>query len=392
MTKYLLKWFVKEYEHTEKESVRLACGTLSSVVGILCNLFLFVLKFVIGTVMHVVSITGDAFNNLSDCLTCIVALFGYHMSARPADKEHPFGHGRIEYLISLLAGIVIIVVGLELLRDSINKIIHPQDIVFSMPLFCILAASVFVKVWMAGFYATLGKATDNTIMMASSKDSLSDVFTTSATLVSLVFATMIPSFPIDGIAGVLVAILVMKAGYELARDIIDRLLGKPADGELYQKIREIILSFPETIGVHDVIVHDYGPLHRIGTAHVELDSNMSFMEAHRTVDAAERMLKEKLHIDMTLHMDPVEQDDHEALQYRQVILDLLKEINPAITMHDFQHVHHGEKLILYFDILIPFGVNEAPLAIQKQIDDCLLKRNPDVSAVISFDHNFTEEV
>lgn len=392
MTKYLLKWFVKEYEHTEKESVRLAYGTLSSVMGILCNLFLFALKFVIGTIMHVVSITGDAFNNLSDCLTCIVALFGYHMAARPADKEHPFGHGRIEYLISLLAGVVIVVVGLELFKDSVDKIIHPEEIVFSLPLFVILAASVLVKVWMARFYAALGKATDNTIMLASSKDSLSDVFTTSATLVSLVLATMVPSFPIDGIAGVLVAIVVMKAGYELARDIIDRLLGKPADGELYNKIREIILSFPETIGVHDVILHDYGPLYRIGTAHVELDSKMSFMDAHKTVDHAERLLHEKLHIDMTLHMDPVEQDDHEALQYRQVIIDLLKSINPAITMHDFQHVHHGEKLILYFDILIPFEVKEAPLAIQKQIDECLVKKNPNVSAVISFDHNFAEEI
>lgn len=392
MTKYLLKWFVKEYTHTEKESVRLAYGTLSSVMGILCNLFLFALKFVIGTLMHVVSITGDAFNNLSDCLTCIVALFGYHMSARPADKEHPFGHGRIEYLISFLAGVVIIVVGLELLRDSIDKIFHPEAIVFSLPLFVILAASVLVKVWMSRFYEKLGKATDNTIMLASSKDSISDVFTTSATLVSLVLAAMVPSFPIDGIAGVIVALVVMKAGYELAKDIIDRLLGKPADAELYQKIKEIILSFPETIGVHDVIVHDYGPLNRIGTAHVELDSRMSFMDAHKTVDAAERVLLEKLHIHMTLHMDPVEQDDAEAIAYRQMIVELLKSINPSITMHDFQHVHHGEKLILYFDVLIPFDVKDAPIAIQKKIDACLLEKNPNVSAVISFDHNFTEEI
>ena len=392
MTKYLLKWFVKDYTHTEKESVRLAYGTLSSVIGILCNLFLFALKFVIGTLMHVVSITGDAFNNLSDCLTCIVALFGYHMSARPADKEHPFGQGRIEYLISLLAGVVIIVVGLELLRDSIDKILYPEAIVFSLPLFVILAASVLVKVWMSRFYETLGKATDNTIMLASAKDSISDVFTTSATLVSLVLAAMVPSFPIDGIAGVIVAFVVMKAGYELAKDIIDRLLGKPADAELYQKIKEIILSFPETIGVHDVIVHDYGPLNRIGTAHVELDSRMSFMDAHKTVDAAERVLLEKLHIHMTLHMDPVEQDDAEAIAYRQMIIELLKSINPSITMHDFQHVHHGEKLILYFDVLIPFDVKDAPIAIQKKIDACLLEKNPNVSAVISFDHNFTEDI
>lgn len=392
MTKYLLKWFVKDYTHTEKESVRLAYGTLSSVMGILCNLFLFALKFVIGTLMHVVSITGDAFNNLSDCLTCIVALSGYYMAARPADKEHPFGHGRIEYLVSLLAGIVIIVVGLELLQDSFDRIMHPSVITFSLPLFVILAASVLVKVWMSRFYETLGKATDNTIMLASAKDSISDVFTTSATLVSLVLAAIVPSFPIDGIAGVIVAFVVMKAGYELAKDIIDRLLGKPADAELYQKIKEIILSFPETIGVHDVIVHDYGPLNRIGTAHVELDSRMSFMDAHKTVDAAERALLEKLHIHMTLHMDPVEQDDAEALSYRQLIIELLKSINPSITMHDFQHVHHGEKLILYFDVLIPFDVKDAPIAIQKKIDACLLEKNPNVSAVISFDHNFTEDI
>lgn len=392
MTKYLLKWFVKDYTHTEKESVRLAYGTLSSVMGILCNLFLFALKFVIGSLMHVVAITGDAFNNLSDCLTCIVALSGYHMAARPADKEHPFGHGRIEYLISLLTGIVICVVGFQLLRDSFDKILHPESIVFSLPMFVMLAASVLVKVWMSRFYEKLGKATDNTIMLASAKDSISDVFTTSATLVSLVLATMVPSLPVDGIAGVLVSFAVMKAGYTLAKDIVDRLLGKPADAELYQKIQEVILSFPETIGVHDVIVHDYGPLHRIGTAHVELDSRMSFMEAHQTVDQAERMLFEKLHIQMTLHMDPVEQDDAEAMQYRQVVVDLLKSIHPSLTMHDFQHVHHGEKLILYFDVLIPFDVKEAPISIQNKIDSALKEMNPSVSAVISFDHNFTEEV
>lgn len=392
MTEILLKLFIRNYKDTENEKVRLAYGTLSSITGICCNIFLFALKFTIGSMMNVVAITGDAFNNLSDCITCIVALFGYHMAAKPADREHPFGHGRMEYVVSFMASILICAVGVQLLRDSAEKILHPSEISFSIPMFCILTASVLVKVWMSFFYKKLGTATNNTIMLASSQDSRSDVFTTSATLISLLAALVLPSIPVDGIAGAAVSLLVLKAGYSLAKEIIDRLLGRPADAELFEKIKKIILSNPETIGVHDVIVHDYGPGRMIGTAHVELDSRMSFLDAHNTVDRAERELMDKLHISMTLHMDPVETDDAEAMMYRQKIIDLLKSIDSGISMHDFQHVHHGDHLVLYFDVLIPYGVKEAPVSIQKRVNEYLASEKNSVSAVIAFDHNFTEEL
>lgn len=391
MTELLLKCFIKDYRDTEKESVRLAYGTLSSLAGICCNLFLFALKFIIGTLMNVVSITGDAFNNLSDCITCIVALFGYHMAAKPADREHPFGHGRMEYVVSFMASILICAVGVQLFRDSLDKVLHPSPIMFSFPMFFILAASVLVKVWMSLFYKKLGTATKNTIILTSSQDSINDVITTSATLFSLIAALFLPSVPIDGLAGMAVSVVVLRAGYGLAKEIIDRLLGRPADADLFNSIKKIILSYPETIGVHDVIVHDYGPGRMIGTAHVELDSRMTFLEAHNTVDRAERELSEKLHISMTLHMDPVEQDDPEALQYRQKVVEFLKTVDNRISIHDFQHVHHGKRLVLYFDVLLPYGVSESPVNIQNRIDDYLRSENSLVSAVIAFDHNFTEE-
>ena len=390
MTDFLMRLFVKDTD-MENESTRLKCGTLSSVVGICCNLFLFMLKFLIGTFMCAAAIVGDAFNNLSDCLTCIVALFGYRIAAKPADREHPFGHGRMEYLISLLTSVLILAVGLQLFMEGLGKVLHPTSIVFSLPMFVILAASILVKLWMAVFYRKIGTVSHNMIVLAASKDSISDVFTTSAALVSLVAALFFPSLPVDGVAGMLVSLLVVKAGYELAKDIVDRLLGKPADAKLYKDIKSVILSFPEAIGVHDVIVHDYGPGRLYGTAHVELDSRLSFVRAHEITDEAERRLHEALHVTMTLHMDPVEMDDSEAMHYRQLVEEMLRAMDENISMHDFQHVHKGKKTVLYFDVLLPYKAKQTPEEIERLIQAMLAGHDRDLEVNITFDHDYMEE-
>lgn len=390
MTEWLMNMFVKD-TNMEDERTRMKCGTLSSIVGIFCNLFLFVLKLMIGTLMRAAAIVGDAFNNLSDCLTCFVALFGYRVAAKPADREHPFGHGRMEYLISLLTSVLILVVGVQLFGEGLHKVIHPEPILFSLPMFIILAASILVKMWMARFYKKIGTMVNNMIVLAASKDSISDVFTTSAALLSLAAALFFPNLPIDGIAGMLVSLLVLKAGYELAKDIVDRLLGKPADAELYKEIKDIILGFPEVMGVHDVIVHDYGPGRLYGTAHVELDSKLSFVRAHKITDEAERKLQEQLHVTMTLHMDPVMMDDHEAMHYRQLVEEMLKAVDERISMHDFQHMHKGGKIVLYFDILLPYKFKETPEEITRLVETMLQGHDHNVVVDITFDHAYMEE-
>ena len=390
MTKWLVQKLIPDSDDTKEESVRLAYGTLGSVAGIVCNLFLFALKLTIGMMMHAMAITADALNNLSDCITCIVSLAGYHMAARPADKDHPFGHGRMEYVISFGASILICLVAVELFKSSIASVFHPETITFSLPLFFILLASVLVKVWMAAFYKYLGKATDNTILLASSQDSRSDVLTTSVTLLSILLSLIWKNAPVDGIMGALVSILILKSGFSLAKEIVDRILGRPVDAQLTSRIETMILAHPEALGVHDLIIHDYGPGKKIGSAHVELESSMSFVGAHQLADACEQEIRDQLHVDMTLHTDPVDTEDPQRQHYRQEILDLLKEMNAGITMHDFRIDHDEEKIILIFDLLVPF---ECPLS-QQEITNRInseLKCDPaSLETRITFDHAFTE--
>lgn len=391
MTEWLIRRFVPDSKNIRDERVRLSYGTLSSVVGILCNIFLFILKLLIGILIHSVSIISDGFNNLTDCISCIVTLLGYHLAAKPADKEHPFGHGRMEYVVSFFSAVLIFLVGWELLKQSIQNIISPSFVNFSWSLFVILACSILVKLWMSSFNSKLGKKLDNVSMMAAAQDSRNDVLTTGISLAALVLDLYFPSVPFDGIGGLFVSCIIFKDGFEISKEIISRLLGRPASSELTEKIRTIMLSQPDIIGVHDLIIHDYGPGSQFGSAHAEIDSHKSFAEAHAAADAAERQIERQLHVLMTIHMDPVDAEDPLTEEYQDRVKKALRKINWSLTIHDFRIVRSTSYIRLVFDILEPY---ECPLSkkdilkrIYAEFQDDPLK----VQLSVTIDHPFEEE-
>ena len=391
MTEWLLKHCVKNYQNTDSETVRTAYGTLSSVTGMLCNVFLFAVKFAIGMLTQSISITSDAFNNLSDCMSCLVTLFGYKLAAKPADKEHPFGHGRMEYVVSFIVAIIIFIVGYELFSSSIDKIIHPQSVIFSWPLFIILAASILVKLWMSLFNKTLGRKINNIGMIATAQDSRNDVIATAVTLLALFLSKFVPSIPVDGIAGLIVSGFIFYSGYGISKDIIGELLGNPADQKQTTAIKNMILSYPEVLGVHDMIIHDYGPGKELGSAHVEVDSQMNFLKAHDVVDQAERKIYEKMHVMMTLHLDPVDTTNPVCNAYRDETSRILHEMDPNLSMHDFRIVSGPTHTNLVFDVMIPYECKYTKEEIQKRLDEELTKQATQIYTVITFDHEYTQE-
>ncbi len=387
MTMWLVKRFVKKYEEINDERVRMKYGTLSSVVGIIANICLFAIKIVLGTVSNSIAITSDAFNNLSDSASCIVTLFGYKMAAKPADKDHPFGHGRVEHITSLFIAVVILLVGVELFKTSVNKIMDPPVLQVSIPIVVILISTILVKLWMYGFNKKLGNKVNSTAMLATSKDSLNDVFATSAALIALV-GTLFIDFPLDGIMGIVVSILILYSGYEIIRTTVDELIGQPADKELVDKIESIILKHEEILGLHDMIIHNYGPGKMIGSAHVEVGAKQDFLLVHDVVDEIEREIETSLHVMMTLHMDPVIQDDAVVNEYLVIVEKIIHEIHEDLSLHDFRVVEGPTHTNIIFDLVIPY---DSPLnqgEVKAMIDEKIQKEKGNVYTVIKFDRGY----
>lgn len=388
MTNFLVRTFVKDHENIKDPRTRESYGTLSSIVGIVCNILLFVLKYVMGTLSNSIAVVSDAFNNLSDSASCIVTLLGYKISAKPADKDHPFGHGRMEYLTSLIIAAVILVMGIELLKDSIGKLFHPEEVKFSIIVIISLVASVGVKLWMSAFNTALGRKINSTVMLATAKDSRSDVIATAATIVSVV-ASLFTSLPIDGLMGIVVSVFILKAGYEIIKDTVDELLGKPADAETVKEITDIVCKDERIIGVHDMIIHNYGPGNMIGSCHVEVRSSEDFIAAHDLIDRIERDVYKNLKIAMTIHMDPIEIDDENINFCRQLVLNAVDSIDNVLKIHDFRTVTGETHTNLIFDIVIPFGFKHTDSEIKQMIDEQLSKEDTKYYTVITFDHDYT---
>ena len=391
MTDFLIKLFVKDPENVKDEHVRLSYGTLTSVAGMCCNIFLFILKGIIGLAINSISIISDGFNNLSDCLSCLITMFGYRLSAKPADKEHPFGHGRMEYVVSFIVAIIIFIFAFQLLNTSVDKIIHPQDVSFNPILVGILAASILVKVWMALFYNKVGTKINNMAIKAASQDSRNDVMATGISLIAIILSVFTKSIPFDGIAGVILACFIFYSGYGIASEIINQLLGTPASPELTEAIRNQMLKHPEIVGVHDMIIHDYGPGVQIGSAHAEVNAKMDFLAAHDVIDEAEREIEENLHVMMTIHMDPIVVDDPQLNQYKKMIDDILIKINPELSMHDFRIVVGPTHTNLVFDVLVPYDVKKTNQEIKDMVDAQLPSSPTKFYTVIHFDRGFTSE-
>ncbi len=390
MTEFLIKKFVNNYAQTEDAKVRENYGLLSSLTGIACNVLLFAVKLVMGTIAHSISITSDAFNNLSDSASCVVTLLGYKLAAKPADKDHPFGHGRIEYLTSLVLASVILIVGFELLKSSAMKVIHPETVRFSWIVLISLLASIGVKFWMCGFNRKLGRRIDSSVMLATAQDSLNDVIATTATVVSLVLSAFV-SWPVDGIMGVIVSIFVLFSGYGIIKDTISELLGQPADKELVSKISDIMLSRPEIMGLHDLIIHSYGPGNLIGSAHAEVSAHDDLLQIHDTIDEVEKEIYERLHVMFTIHMDPIETDNQEIEEARKMMKNILAQIDEQLSFHDFRMVSGPTHTNLIFDIVVPFECKLGFDDIRKQINDQLSLQKKKWYTVITFDRDYTAE-
>lgn len=391
MTQFLIKRFIKDPENIRDEKVRLAYGTLTSAIGMCCNIFLFILKGIIGLTIHSISIISDGFNNLSDCMSCLITLFGYRLSAKPADKEHPFGHGRMEYVVSFIVAIIIFIFGFQLLNTSIDKIIHPDEVSFNLVLVIILAASILVKVWMAFFYRSIGTKINNMAVKAASDDSRNDVLATAISLIAIVLSAFTKDIPFDGIAGVILACFIFYSGYGIAIEIINQLLGAPASNELTAAIRNQMLSHKEIVGVHDMIIHDYGPGVQIGSAHAEVNAKMDFLAAHDVIDEAEREIEENLHVMMTIHMDPIIVDDPLLNEYKKMVDAILNEIDPNLSMHDFRMVSGPTHTNLVFDILVPYDEKLSNIEIKDKINAQLAGKPVKFYTVIHFDRGFISE-
>ncbi len=388
MTGFLVKAFVKNHENVTDSRVRGAYGTLSSIVGIVCNILLFAVKYIMGTLSNSIAVISDTFNNLSDSASCIVTLLGYKMSAKPADKDHPFGHGRMEYLTSLIIAAVILFMGVELFRDSVGKIIHPEEVKFRVIVLVSLVVSVGVKLWMAHFNTVLGRKINSTAMLATAKDSRNDVIATAATIISLV-ASLFTDLPVDGIMGIIVSVFVLKAGFEIMTETVDELLGKPADPETVREITRLVCCDERIQGIHDLIIHSYGPGNMIGSCHAEVRSDEDFMAAHDLIDRIEREIHKQLKIAMTIHMDPIETNNEQVNTCRMLVSRIVRSISGELSIHDFRTVTGDTHTNLIFDIVVPYGFGIDDNGIKAEIDRQLACEAVKYYTVITFDHDYT---
>ena len=353
MTEFLVRHFVKNHEDVEKVSVRTAYGVLASVVGIFCNVLLFVVKGAVGFFLHSVSVMADAFNNLSDAGSSVVGLVGVRMASKPADEEHPFGHGRIEYIAALVVSFLVLQVGFTFFKDSIRKIQNPEELKFQAVSVIILVLSIGVKLWMGMFNKKLGKKIDSKVMMATATDAMGDVVTTTATIASVLFFR-ITGINIDGIVGIGVSLVVMWAGIGIAKDTLEPLIGEAVAPEEYVRISRFVEKYEGIVGSHDLIVHNYGPGRSMASIHAEVPNDVDIEVSHEIIDRIERDAAKRLGIFLVIHMDPVETKDEHVLEVRHQVEQILDAVDSRVSIHDFRMVDGIEQINLIFDMVVPF--------------------------------------
>ena len=385
MVKFLMKAGLPKGLAPSEPKVRSAAGRLSGIVGIICNLALFGAKFLIGTLSGSVSITADAMNNLSDASSSLVTFIGFRLAEKPADEDHPYGHARFEYLSGLAVAVMIILIGFELGKTSVNKILHPTAVAFSIPLVLVLALSIGIKLWLSLFNTRLGKYIDSTAILATAADSRNDCISTGAVLI----AALVEHFThwhIDGYMGLGVAAFILYSGWTLAKDTISPLLGESASPELQKQIAALVKQEEAVLGYHDLMVHDYGPGQRFGSLHVEMDQTLDALWCHELIDNLERKCLAELGVHLSIHYDPVVVGDPVVDETRECICDLLKQQDERLSLHDFRMVKGAGHTNLVFDINIPHELAGQEKAIQKGLENALAEaRQGKYYLVITFD-------
>ena len=352
MVKFLIRRFIPSSEDTENSAVRKKYGVLIGIVGIICNLILFIIKFFSGLVLNSVAVMSDAFNNFSDMGSSAISIFSAVLSSKAPDRDHPFGHGRIEYVSSLIISFIIFLVGFELFKSSLEKIFHPEEILLNIPVLALLTLSSLVKLWMYFANKYVGKKISSPAAVATATDCINDTISTLAVILATVIG-IITGVPLDGYIGLFVSLLILKGGLKSASDTVGVLLGKAPDRELVKKLEEIITSYDGVFGIHDLIVHDYGPGRIFASVHAEVPESAPAMRSHEIIDKIETDVLENMGIELVIHMDPIATDNEETNKAKLLIISILKEIDPELSMHDLRITEGEERINLIFDVAIP---------------------------------------
>lgn len=389
MFKLLPKLFISDFKNTTDSKVREKYGVLGGIVGVIVNVILGLSKIVIGTITNSVAITADAVNNLSDAGSSGISLLGFKMANKPADKSHPYGHGRIEYVSGLIVSFIVLLFGIEFMKTSITRIITPEKIKFSVPVIIILTLTILAKLGLSIFYKNIGKAIQSKTMNAAAIDSISDCGATAVTIFSLVLSKF-TSYNFDGYFGALVAIIIIVAGIKLIKDTIDPLLGQPPDKELVQAIEKDVLSYDGVAGIHDLVIHNYGPNRVFGSLHVETPANIDPMVSHDTIDTIERDLSSKYKIDFSIHHDPIITDDDFINEKKIFSLNILKKIDNRISMHDFRVVSGPTHTNFIFDIILPYDCGIDENEVVNTISERFQKSDKSYFVAITVDRDFNE--
>ncbi len=391
MINLLVKLFIKNYKNTEDAKVRTSYGILSSIVGIICNVLLFAGKLAVGAAVRSVSVMADAFNNLSDAASSVISFVGVKMAGKPADREHPFGHGRIEYIAALAVAFLVLQVGFTFFKNSIEKIRNPEALSFDLVSMLILLASVCVKLWLGYFNRILGKRINSSVMQAAATDALGDVVTTLATIGSILFFHF-TKINIDGFVGLLVSLVVMWAGIGIARDTLEPLIGQPVDPQLYKKISDFVESYDGILGSHDLIVHNYGPTRSLASIHAEVPNDVDVEVSHEIIDRIERDAAKKLGLFLVIHMDPIAVGDGRVTALKSQIDGVLKQLDSRLTLHDFRVVDGEQQINLIFDVVIPHSYHEKEKAqLRLELEEKVHGLDPRYQCVITLENGYIAE-
>ena len=390
ISNFLVKKFIKNSEDIKSEKVRSAYGILGGVVGIIVNLILFATKLTVGVVASSIAIMADAFKNLSDAASSIVTIIGFKMADKPADAEHPFGHGRMEYISALIVAFMVMLVGIQFIKSSFERILNPVSITFEFIPFILLLVSILFKLWLSRFNKFVGNTINSSALKAASVDALGDVFTSSCVTISFL-ASKFTSFPIDGYFGLIVAVFIVYSGYTLIKETINPILGEAPDPELVNNIKDLVLSYEHITGVHDLIVHNYGPGRCMASIHAEIPSDISVMKIHEIIDKAEREISSKLNIYLVIHMDPIcIFTDEVKLAYDEI--NKIIKYNPLIkSMHDFRVVGEGEKKNLIFDIVVNPENLKKIMSVDELKEDIIAaikSIHPEYNCIITIDNDY----
>ncbi len=383
MTQFLVRRLIGR-EQPPSTAARAFCGKAAGLIGIVCNLILFLAKLLIGTISGSVSITADALNNLTDASSSVVTLVGFKIAEKPADEGHPFGHARMEYISGLIVAGLIVVIGVELGRSSFNKILHPEPVEFSAALVLVLLGSIVVKLWLSRFNRALGNAIESETLLATAADSRNDVISTAAVLAACLIGRF-SGLMIDGWMGLAVAVFILLSGIATARDTINPLLGSAPDPKLMREIAGEITAYDKVLGLHDLVLHDYGPGRRFGSVHVEMDCREDPLLCHNIIDDIERHFKQQHGVDLVIHYDPIVTGDEELDHMRCFVQDICSGIDSRLSVHDFRMVRGPSHTNLIFDLVVPFDLQSKTAELQAVINEHLQEESHKYYTVITFD-------